>query len=179
MALVVAQAEPLQDHLKKSLLFNAEDMNMLRKQAINEQTVTADPTPKRVLRLESRNRLLNVTTALLLVTAVFAVVLHFWWEPRSQTPAFETPHQAVLLSNGSVYFGKLDRLWTRFPVMSDVYYVQSVSNPDTQQKTNVLVKRGSELHAPNKMILNAENIVLIEPVSPGSRIAQLIAEQKR
>jgi len=151
---------------------------MLGKQAIHEQTVTAKATPAKVLHLESRNRVLNVTAALLLVTAVFVVVLHFWWEPRSQTPAFETPYQAVLLSNGSAYFGKLDRLWTRFPVMSDVYYVQAVTNPDTQQKTNVLVKRGSELHAPDKMILNVENIVLIEPVSPDSRIAQLIAEQK-
>lgn len=153
-------------------------MNMLRKPPAHEQARNAEATSSGVLRLESRNRLLNAAIALLLVTAVIAVVLHFWWEPRSQTPAFEEPYQAVLLSNGSVYFGKLDRLWTRFPVMSDVYYVQSVSNTNTQQKTNVLVKRGSELHSPDKMVLNADNIVLIEPVSPDSRIAELIAEQK-
>lgn len=153
-------------------------MNIPRNQPMHERDKPAEASPDGVLHPESRNRALNITAVLLLVTVISAVVLHFWWEPRSKTPVFETPYQAVLMSNGSVYFGKLDRLWSSYPMMTDVYYVQSISNADTQQTTNVLVKRGSELHAPDKMILNAENIVLIEPVSPGSRIAQLIAEQK-
>ena len=41
-----------------------------------------------------------------------------------------------------------------------------------------LVKRGKEWHSPDRMILNANMIVLIEPVSPGSRVAQLIAEAR-
>ena len=129
-------------------------MNIPGNQPMHEQVKHSEASPKKVLRLESHNRVLNITGVLLLVTMVFAVVLHFWWEPRSKTPVFETAYQAVLLSNGSVYFGKLDRLWSPYPVMTDVYYVQSRSNPDTRQTTNVLVKRGSELHAPNKMILN-------------------------
>jgi len=43
---------------------------------------------------------------------------------------------------------------------------------------NVLVKRGNELHGPDRMVLNANDIVFIEPVGPNSRVAQLIAEQK-
>ena len=91
---------------------------------------------------------------------------------------FDTPDQAVLLTNGSVYFGKLDNYGTQFPVLSDVYYVQSSVNPETKQTTNILVKRGKELHSPDKMYLNPNQIVLVEPVGPNSKVAQLIAESK-
>ena len=87
-----------------------------------------------------------------------------------------TPYQAVLLSNGSAYFGKLEGLGTSYPVLRDVYYVQSVQNPQTKQVSNILVKRGNEWHQPDRMILNANMIVFVEPVGSGSRVARLIAE---
>jgi hypothetical protein len=43
----------------------------------------------------------------------------------------------------------------------------------------VLIRRGKEWHGPDYTILNAEHIVLIEPVSEGSKVAELIAEQER
>jgi hypothetical protein len=93
--------------------------------------------------------------------------------------AFETPYQAVLLSNGSVYFGKLQGLGTAFPVLTDVFYVQNVPNPETKQNSTVLVKRGKELHSPSRMLLNASQIVLVEPVGANSRVAQLIEESRK
>lgn len=97
---------------------------------------------------------------------------------RHRRPRFTTPYQAVLLTNGSVYFGKLQHYGSRFPVLLDVYYVQSGTNPETKQVTNVLVRRGKELHAPDRMYLNPQQIVLVESVGPNSKIAQLIAEDK-
>ena len=88
-------------------------------------------------------------------------------------------YHAVLLSNGSVYFGKLQRLGTSNPVLRDVYYVQSSVDPQTKAVNSVLIKRGKEWHAPDRMILQAGSIVFAEPVSPGSRVAQLIADSKR
>jgi hypothetical protein len=92
--------------------------------------------------------------------------------------AMTTPYQAVLLTNGSAYFGKLEGLGTPYPVLKEVFYVQSVQNPETKQVSNILVKRGKEWHSPDRMILNANMIVLVEPVNPNSRVAQLIAEAK-
>jgi hypothetical protein len=83
---------------------------------------------------------------------------------------------AVLLNGGQVYFGKLDGLGTQYPVLTEVFYVQSRQDPDTKQVSNILVKRGKEWHAPDRMIVNSSQIVLIEPVTPGSRVAQLIAQ---
>jgi hypothetical protein len=60
--------------------------------------------------------------------------------------------------------------------LHDVFYVQSVTDPQTRQVNNILVKRGKEWHAPDRMILNASMIVLVEPVSTASRVAQLISQ---
>jgi hypothetical protein len=51
-------------------------------------------------------------------------------------------------------------------------------NSETKQTTNILVKRGKELHSPDKMYLNPNQIILVEPVGPNSKVAQLIAESK-
>lgn len=88
-------------------------------------------------------------------------------------------YYAVLLSTGSVYFGQLEGLGTDYPVLHDVYYVQSTSNPETKAVNNVLVKRGREWHAPDRMILNARAIIIVEPVGADSKVAKLIAESKK
>lgn len=89
---------------------------------------------------------------------------------------FETPYQAVLLTNGSVYFGHLRGYGTSQPILTDVYYILSQTNPNTKEVTNVLVKRGKELHAPDRMYLNGSHILFVEPVGTDSKVAQLIAQ---
>jgi hypothetical protein len=64
------------------------------------------------------------------------------------------------------------------PVLRDVYYVVSQANPDTKQVNNVLVKRGKELHEPDRMYLNPTQVLFVEPVGVNSKVAKLIAEQE-
>lgn len=85
-------------------------------------------------------------------------------------------YQAVLLSNGQVYFGKLDGLDTAHPVLRDVFYVQTAQSKDTREMKYVLVKRGKEVHAPDRMVLNPMHIILVEPVSKDSKVAELMAQ---
>lgn len=89
---------------------------------------------------------------------------------------FTTPYQAVLLTNGSAYFGKLEGYGTPRPVLSEVYYIVTQSNPETKQSSNVLVKRGKELHEPDRMYLNPNQILCVEPVGTNSKVAQLIVQ---
>jgi hypothetical protein len=119
----------------------------------------------------------NVIIGLL---ALIIVVGGAYWftRGRSARVAMSTPYQAVLLTNGSAYFGQLEGLGTPFPVLRDVFYVQSSQNPETKQVSNILVKRGKEWHSPDRMILNSNMIVLVEPVNPTSRVAQLISQAK-
>jgi hypothetical protein len=93
-----------------------------------------------------------------------------------QPVSFSTTYQAVLLSNNSVYFGKLSGYGTPNPVLTDVFYIVSQTDPDTKQPKNILVKRGKELHGPDRMYLNPRQIVFVEPVGADSKVAQLIAE---
>ncbi len=100
----------------------------------------------------------------------------YHWMHHGHGPAFATPYQAVLLTNGAVYYGKLSGYGTRNPTLTDVFYVMSKTDPETKQVTNMLVKRGKELHGPDKMYINANQIVMVEPVGPDSKVAQLISQ---
>jgi hypothetical protein len=112
-------------------------------------------------------------TAIVVVIAAFMIV-------RNTSPgtpvAFSTPYQAVLLTNGSAYFGKLEGYGTPRPVLTEVYYIVTQNNPETKQSSNVLVKRGKELHEPDRMYLNPNQILCVEPVGEKSKVAQLIAQ---
>jgi len=112
----------------------------------------------------------------LIAGAVLAFGIAYWINNREIR--FTSPYQAVLLDDNQVYYGKLSNSTGRFPVLTDVYYIKSGVDQQTNQTKSVLVKRGKELHAPDRMYLNKEHIVLIEPVSASSQVAKLIEQSK-
>ena len=98
---------------------------------------------------------------------------------RADEPRFSAPFQTILLDSGQVYYGKITGLGTPYPTIRDVYYIQSTTNPETKQVSNVLIRRGNEWHGPEFTVVNARHIVMIEPVGANSKVAQLIAEQEK
>jgi hypothetical protein len=112
------------------------------------------------------------------ITVIAAAAWHFVDRLRDHDIQFSTPYQAVLLTNGSVYFGHLKGYGSHEPVLSEVYYVVTQTNPETKQSSNVLIKRGKELHEPDRMYLNPLQILFVEPVGLNSKVAQLIAQAK-
>jgi hypothetical protein len=98
---------------------------------------------------------------------------------RFKSPEIKSEYQAVLLDNGQAFIGRLEGAGRPYPVLHEVYYVQSKADQDTKQVSNVLIKRGKEWHGPDAMYINAQHIVFIEPVVPDSRVAQLISEMKK
>ena len=123
--------------------------------------------------------LVQVVWILAGILVVAAATYHLVSHVRESKFAFTTPYQAVLLVNGSVYFGHLQNYSSRDPILVDVYYVVSQTNPETRQTSNVLVKRGKELHAPDRMYLNPSQILFVEPVGVDSKIAQLIKQAEQ
>src|SRR6266850_2697494 len=109
----------------------------------------------------------------LLVAA--AAGFHIFHSTRSSPIQFSTPYQAVLLTNGAVYFGHLQDYGTPNPILTDAFYIVSQTNPESKQVNNVLVKRGKELHEPDRMYLNPNQIVFVETVGTNSKVAQFIA----
>ena len=93
----------------------------------------------------------------------------------------DTEYKAVFLDNGQVFFGKIEEIGPSYLMLKDVFYVQSEvvqQDKDKKEVRNILVKRGSEWHGPDLMYITTRHVVVIEPVSPSSRVAQLIKEAK-
>jgi len=85
---------------------------------------------------------------------------------------FKTEYQGVFLVNGTGYFGKIQKMGGNFIELSDVYYVENQKSSETVK--TVLIKRGNEIHRPDRMFINVAHILIIEPVAKDSNIAQSI-----
>ena len=118
----------------------------------------------------------GVIWILLAILLIAEFGIHIYYSIWGNLIRFTTPYQAVVLTNGSVYFGHLQDYGTSHPVLTDVFYVVSQTNTETKQVTNSLIKRGKELHEPDRMYLNPGQIVFVESVGTNSKVAQLIAQ---
>lgn len=100
---------------------------------------------------------------------------------------FESEWQAVFLTNGQVYFGKVDSIHPDFIDLKDIYYLQVVNVEDTSalgqppdvqaqpEQRLTLIKLGNEIHGPlDSMLINREHVVIIEDLKSDSRVVQAI-----
>ncbi len=84
------------------------------------------------------SRVVNRTVWILAGLLVVSVAgLHLFLMFKEHSVEFNTPYQAVLLSNGSVYFGHLRDYGTAHPVLTDVFYIVSQTNPETNKSTTL------------------------------------------
>jgi hypothetical protein len=123
-------------------------------------------------------RVMQVVWIVAGLLVIVAAVLFIVRNVRSRAVQFPTPYQAVLLTNGSVYFGKLEGYGGPHPVLSEIYYIVSQTDPTTKKVSNILVKRGKELHQPDRMYLTPNQVLFVEPVGPSSKVADLIQQSK-
>jgi len=100
-------------------------------------------------------------------------------------------YQAVFLTNGQVYFGKVSDKTSAYVRLTDIYYLQVTQPPlqgsqsQTQQQQQQqqpqisLVKLGKELHGPDdKMDINKDQILFIEDMMDDAKVVQAIREYK-
>ncbi len=121
-----------------------------------------------------------ITTVAAVIMAAALATLAYQGLSQRTTQLGDTEYHAVVLANGQVFFGRLANLGTDYPTLENVFYIQPhLVNPETKQVANVLVKRGQEWHAPDRMILNRQTVMFIEPVKADSQVAKLIAEQNK
>ena len=83
-------------------------------------------------------------------------------------------YQAVFLTNGSTYFGKLQEQGSDWFILSDVFYLSVSDQSGTQ-----LIKRGSEPQGPKEpMLINRQQVLFIENMRDDSDIVALIKRFK-
>lgn len=91
-------------------------------------------------------------------------------------------YQAVFLTNGQVYFGKLSSKGNRYLKLKDIYYLQLAQSPQpsgsasTDAQTQIsLVKLGNELHGPvDAMEINRDHVLFIEDMKDNAKVVEAI-----
>ena len=98
-------------------------------------------------------------------------------------------YQAVFLSNGQTYFGKVSDPNAKYVSLSEVYYLvqsqplQSQNSANQQNQDQVkpeysLIKLGKELHGPISMSINKDQILFIENLADDSKVVTAIKNKK-
>jgi hypothetical protein len=139
-----------------------------------------EPMPAERVQVSELRPQKGLRSAILLGALVIAIAIltSGWITRRMGAISFDKPYQAVLLSNGQVYYGRLEGYGTNQPVLREVYYIQAQTNQETHQQTNILLKRGKEWHSPDRMYINPSQIILVEPVGTESKVSDLIRQMK-
>jgi hypothetical protein len=120
-------------------------------------------------------RLLRPAVGILLFLGLFLAVRY--WD--FALPNFGAArYQAVFLSNGQTYFGRLiDRIGPYVKIENAYYIQQTTSTDDQAPPESRLIKRGSELHQPLPEVLIPRTAILfIEDLRPDSQVGQFMAK---
>lgn len=137
-----------------------------------------------------------ILAVVLLVFVVAGVLFRDRLFPSQKTESGQemgvsSGYQAVFLSNGQVYFGKLSGMTATYATLKDIYYLQVTTPPTTdasqlnqqqaqQQQQLSLVKLGQELHGPvDEMKINREQILFYEDIREDGRVMQAIREYQK
>ena len=126
----------------------------------------------------------QLIVALIIIIVVLAAGC-FWWMNNNQASGVNTGEfQAIFLTNGQVYFGKLTDTNDTYVKLTDIYYLQvqqsvqpgssSSSNNNSNSKIS-LTKLGNELHAPeDQMFIARDQVLFWENLKSSGKVVQAI-----
>ena len=134
----------------------------------------------------SESRKLSVVSWIILIVLIFVVVsFGFYYKDKffgSKSVANGLTYQAVFLTNGQVYFGKISGIDKNFIVLKNIYYLQAVQplqGESAQSQPFSLVKLGKELHGPTDvMYINMSQVLFYEDLREDSSVVKTIKESK-
>jgi hypothetical protein len=110
------------------------------------------------------------------VTAVLALLVWLTRVPNLGVQA-DGARYAVATLNGQAFFGRLTKVTRDAVVLTDVYYLQSTVDPQSNQRVNRLLERSkTDIHGPTQTSIPLDKILLIETVGPDSEVARTIAQ---
>ena len=121
------------------------------------------------------------------IVVVVAVLIggYFAKQAISPSPINKDKFQAVFLTNGQVYFGRLTRGHGYYK-LSDVYYLQNKTGEDTNasdqlgSNTDVeLIKLGNEVHGPEDvMIIESSQVLFFENLKNDGNVVKTIQQHQ-
>lgn len=154
----------------------------------------AQPVSQQTVARASGSAGKKVVAVVVAVVVVVLVLLGVWYFAFNKGTAAvnKDEYQAVFLTNGQVYFGKLQNVNGNYLGLSDVYYLQvnqslqpksSDKKADTSSADNSqlkLVKLGNEIHGPeDQMQVSAKQVLFWENLKNDGKVAQAIANYQK
>lgn len=142
------------------------------------------PQAERPARFERRRPRLP----LLIIVGVLVLALLAWgaysFTRNANTGIDGGRYQAVFLSNGQTYFGKLSVQNDDYMRLTDIYYLQTQAGEEsadpqaTTDQSNVqLIKLGDEVHGPeDEMIISKDQILFYENLKTDGSVANSIQQ---
>lgn len=135
-----------------------------------------------------RNKILALLAGLVVLVVLVVVGLLVWQGKNSSEDSVisveKDKYQAVFMTNGQVYFGKLDKLGSDYSELTDVYYlqvqeqnIQPETSKEGEQPQVALTKLGNELHGPtDKMHISSDQILFWENLKDDSTVVKAIKD---
>jgi hypothetical protein len=117
------------------------------------------------------------------VVLILLISAGYFMRAKNKLNFDSSDFQAVFLSNGQVYFGKISDQRDQFIELSNIYYLQ-LKQPLQNQGQDVLnqpdltlIKLGNELHGPvDEMKINRDHVLFIENLRSDSKVTQAIEQ---
>ena len=159
-----------------------------RKDTTTESLSTVPPaTTSRVSRQESPKKKRSLKKWLLVALATVVVIggLLWFFIFRGVGAAGQVEggsYQAVFLTSGQVYFGKLTMVDGSYMKLTDVFYIQTdstttVQSTETDSTDMKLIKLGNEIHGPkDSMVISRDQVLFFENLKSDGKVAQTIKD---
>lgn len=158
---------------------------------LSNQSADQSTSTKRSKRIGGSHKLNiagnQVGWGLVLLSAILVIFGLLWLFNVNRSNEYSQvntkEYQAVFLSNGQVYFGKLVSINSSYAKLDNIFYLQAKQSvqPKQQDQTNTnnndvqLVKLGNELHGPeDAMVINRSEILFWENLKSNGKVTQAI-----
>lgn len=147
----------------------------------------APPAPAAPSITHPRNKKRSKKWLILAIIAAVVVVLSLWWFVFKGASAEIQggKYQAVFLSNGQVYFGKMSFVGTGYIKLTNVFYIQSSSDVQDTKASSAntdmqLIKLGNEIHGPqDSMIINRDQVLFFENLKDDGKVVETIKQAQK
>ena len=107
-------------------------------------------------------------------TQLFRAGISTLFAPGASEVIDRSAYQAVFLSNGQTFFGKLQEQGDAWFTMTDIFYVANPEEGSVQ-----IIKRGSELQGPREpMLIAKDQVLFIENLREDSDVVTAIKRFK-
>lgn len=131
----------------------------------------------------SNNTVMAIVAAVVVLLVVVGALAWMQMNGGAGSALKGGQYQALFLTNGQVYFGKLTNVDDKYVRLTDIYYLQvqqSVQPADSKAQPQVsLAKLGSELHGPeDAMEVNRDQVLFWENLKNDGKVVKAIHDNQ-